>query len=198
MHMLAAPNSWAADDLERLPEDDGNKYEIVDGRLLVTPAPSLAHEAVLNELAARIRAYVGPQVRAHASAQALGQLFHRNDLKFDDCNCVDPDLSVVRVSLPVGTLTWRDVPRPLLIVEVLSKSTRTHDLVGKAALYAREGIPLAWIVDHRERVVHVVRPGAAIERCAAVLEWHPEGRSTPLSVNLPAFFNAVIGPPISV
>lgn len=186
MPMLATPHIWTADDLDRLPEDDGNKYEVVDGRLLVTPAPSLAHEAVLIEMARRIRAY--------CDAGAIGTVFHRNDLKFDEHNLVDPDLSVVRVALPVGALTWRDVPHPMLVVEVLSRSTRTHDLVWKAALYARERIPLAWIVDHRERVVHVVRPGLATQRHDASLEWHPTGATVPFRMDLAAFFDAVIGP----
>ena len=186
MQMLTSQHLWTADDLDRLPDDDGNKYEVVAGRLLVTPAPSLAHEVVLNMLRRRIEAYV--------DAAGIGTTFSRNDLKFDKQNRVDPDLSVVRVALPVGELTWRDVPHPMLVVEVLSRSTRTHDLVWKAALYAREQIPLAWIVDHRERVVHVVRPGHPVARQHAVLQWHPEGAPAPLSIDLAALFDGTVGP----
>ena len=188
MHMAAAPHVWTADDLDRLPENDGNKYELVDGRLLVTPAPSMAHEAVVNEVAARLRTY--------AARFALGTVFHRNDLKFDENNRVDPDLSVVPVTGPVGDRTWATAPRPLLVVEVLSRSTRTHDLVWKADLYARENIPDCWIVDHRERVVHLVQParhGRAAERVTTKLEWRAAGGAEPLVIDLPAFFDAVIG-----
>jgi Uma2 family endonuclease len=186
MHMAAAPFTWTADDLDRLPYDDGNKYELVDGRLLVTPAPSLPHEAVIIEVAARLRVY--------AARFGLGSVFHRNDLKFDAHNRVDPDLSVVLVPFPVGTLTWATAPRPILVVEVLSRSTRTHDLVWKADLYAREGIPDCWIVDHRERAVHLVRPGHSTERITTRLEWRPAGVVEPLTIDLPAFFDSVIGP----
>lgn len=186
MPMLASPHAWTAADLDRLPDDDRNKYEVVDGRLLVTPAPSLAHEAILNVLRSRLERY--------CEQTGIGTTFSRHDLRFDERNRVDPDLSVVAVTLPVGTRTWRDVPRPLLVVEALSRSTRTHDLVWKAALYAREGIPLAWIVDHPARTVHVIRPGREPVRTEETLEWHPDGAPAPFTLDLPAFFTAVIGP----
>ncbi len=182
---MAAPTKpWTSDDLDLLP-DDGNKYEVVDGQLLVSPAPSLAHEAVLLELAERVRAYC----RAHR----LGQAFPRNDLRFDNTNRVDPDLSVVPVFPPIPeSLTWATAPRPLLVVEVLSRSTRTHDLIWKRELYGREGIPVTWIVDFRERVVHVIRPGSVDVAERGRLVWHPAGAGEPLVIELPGFFEAVL------
>lgn len=185
MPMAAQTKPWTSDDLDLLP-DDGNKYEVVDGQLLVSPAPSLAHEAVLLELAERVRAY--------CRANRLGQAFPRNDLRFDDANRVDPDLSVVPVFPPIPeSLTWATAPRPLLVVEVLSRSTRTHDLRWKRELYRREGIPLTWMVDSRARVVHVIRPGSVDVAERGRLVWHPAGAGEPLVIELPGFFEAVLG-----
>ena len=184
MRMLATPHVWTADDLDRLP-DDGNKYEVVDGRLLVTPAPSLAHEEVLRQLRRLLELYL--------DRHGLGGVFPRNDLKFDEHNRVDPDLSIVAVFPPIGSRTWRDVPRPMLVVEVLSRSTRTHDLVWKRELYRREGIATCWIVDHRKREVHVVRPGLVDELVTGRLSWAAPGVAEAFELDLPEFFDAVIG-----
>jgi Uma2 family endonuclease len=185
MGMAGTAEKWTADDLDRLP-DDGNKYKIVNERLLVTPAPSLRHEVVLNALADRLRAYV--------RANGVGQVFTRNDLRFDGRNRVDPDLSVVRVPLPPGDMTWHSAPRPVLVVEVLSPSTRAHDLGWKARLYSRETIPAVWIVDHEERVIRVIGEGAAMPTVAAMLSWHPVGAAEPFTLDVAEFFASALGP----
>lgn len=52
------PRRWTVPDLERLP-NDGNRYEIIDGTLYVTPAPSLTHQRAGAELYAELRTYLG-------------------------------------------------------------------------------------------------------------------------------------------
>jgi Uma2 family endonuclease len=51
MHMALKARRWTRSDLDRLP-DDGNRYEVIDGQLLVTPPPSVAHEEIVASLAA--------------------------------------------------------------------------------------------------------------------------------------------------
>ena len=85
MAMPAAPRRWTLDDLDRLP-DDGNKYEVVRGRLFVTPAPAPRHEVVLARLARILEPYV--------DARKLGQVYRpRAVIRFEDSE-VEPDLMV--------------------------------------------------------------------------------------------------------
>lgn len=183
MPMATTSRRWTADDLDQLP-DDGNRYEVVAGRLLVTPPPSPPHEAVVNALGRLLEAYV--------DSHALGAVFRRSDLRFDAHNRVDPDLSVIPIRRPGVPRAWRDAPRPVLLAEVLSPGTWRHDLEWKRDLYRQEQIPVAWIVDHEERRVHVVRPALDDVVVVERLVWQPEGAPVPFAIGLPAFFRQAL------
>lgn len=182
--MAAEAVLWTADDLDRLP-DDGNKYEVVDGRLLVNPPPSIAHERIVNTLRRLLENYV--------ETHRVGEVFSRNDLIFDGRNRVDPDLSVIPASGGARPRTWSEAPRPVLVVEVVSSSSRQHDLVWKRDLYDREGIPLVWIVDPEARVVHVLQPRRDDTVEGDSLTWRPSGAPAALLVALPALFAMALG-----
>ena len=66
MAMPAQPTEWAVDMVRALP-DDSNRYEVIDGELFVTPAPSIAHQRAVIELAL----LVAPYVRAHRIGEAV-------------------------------------------------------------------------------------------------------------------------------
>ena len=125
---------WTVDDLDRLP-DDGLQYELLDGLLLVTPAPVPVHQRVIGNLYLLLRAACPPGHEVF-----LAPLDWRPDLR----TSLQPDLLVVRKE-DVGPA---NVTAPLaLAVEVLSPSTRRKDLVLKRSKYEECGVSHYWIID---------------------------------------------------
>jgi len=103
MPMAQSTTQWTLDRLHSLP-DDGNKYEIVHGELLVTPAPAPMHETI----AARLTRLLDPYVAAHG----LGYVYHPRAVFRRHGSEVEPDL-IVRPGRPdvvaEDTLTWEPV-----------------------------------------------------------------------------------------
>jgi Uma2 family endonuclease len=134
MTSIPVDDSFTADDLDSLP-DDGQRYELVDGELLVTPSPRMIHQVAVLELAHVLRAAVPAGLRVLVAPM---------DVRLSMRLQVQPDVLVIHD----GPL---DVPRveevPLLVVEVLSRTTRSRDLVTKRRAYEGAGIPSYWLVD---------------------------------------------------
>ena len=133
---------FTVDDLEGFP-DDGNRYELIDGLLLVTPAPGWPHQEMGGELFFQLR------VRCPADLRVLPAPFAVRTAADSE---VQPDIVVARFT----DLTEKNLPvAPLLAVEVLSRSTRLKDLNLKKAHYERIGVASYWILDPG-------RPGGAL------------------------------------
>lgn len=170
---------WTLDELHSLPED-GNKYEVVDGKLFVTPAPTDMHETIAARLARVLDPYV--------ERQGLGYVYRpRAVFRVQRRSEVEPDLMVRRPNETPGR-AWEDAPIPALIVEVLSPYTRRRDQVQKRAFYLRSGIPEYWVIDPDERTVRVVRPDAEDRVEAHRVVWHPAGASEALTIDVNALF----------
>ena len=173
---------WTRADLARLP-DDGNRYEVLDGQLLVTPQASHDHQRVALELAMLLGRYV----RRHDVAYVVGPgavPFKKNELQ--------PDVQVIPG--PRRSATWDSVPAPILVVEVLSASTRHRDFGVKLDAYVgRVRVPAVWVVDHRKREVHVIARGGEPRIERQTLEWLAPGAPEPLRIELPAFFKDALG-----
>lgn len=180
--MAQTTHGWTLEELHRLP-DDGNKYELVRGELFVTPPPSVGHEELASLLARILDAYV--------AAAGLGRVYRpRAVLRALDSE-VEPDLMV---RAPTGrNADWADAPVPILVVEILSDSTRRRDRVQKREFYVDAGVPEYWIIDGQERIIRVVRPGRADVLAAESLEWHPLGAGAPLVVDVQNFFREALG-----
>jgi Uma2 family endonuclease len=173
---------WTRADLARLP-DDGNRYEVLDGALLVTPQASLAHQRVALRLAMAIETYVANYGVAHVVGPGAVP-FGKNELQ--------PDIQVIPGHPRLGN--WADAPAPILVVEVLSRSTERRDLGIKLDAYMdRVHVPTVWIVDQKQREVHICVRGAPprIERQS--LEWQAPDAPEPLRIDLPAFFVSALG-----
>lgn len=124
-------------DLDALP-DDGHRYELIDGSLIVTPAPATRHQRAVSSLLVTLRATCPAELDA---------LVAPLDVTLTDDTVLQPDLLVARRA----DFTDRDLPvAPLLAVEVLSPSTRTIDLTLKRARYEAAGCPSYWVVDPEE------------------------------------------------
>jgi Uma2 family endonuclease len=121
-------------DLDGTP-DDGHRYELIDGALLVTPAPSPRHQFGLAALHLLLAAACPAELRV---------LVAPLDVVLGDDTVVQPDLLVARRA----DFTERDLPvAPLLAVEILSPSTRRIDLMLKRSRYEAAGCASYWVVD---------------------------------------------------
>jgi len=127
-------HDWTVDDLDALPED-GLRYELVDGVLLVSAAPSYLHQLALTNLIVLL---------ATRCPHPLQTLVAPVDVRFSPTRQLQPDLIV----LPDQQRGGPDVrPVPLLVVEVLSPSTRAVDLTLKRHVFEQGGIASYWLLD---------------------------------------------------
>ena len=139
MHMPTLKRRWTADDLRDLP-DDGNRYEVIDGELFVTPAPSWEHQRAAAELYSLIAAYLQREPYGDV-------LIAPADVPFSRTRSVQPDLFVVPLVGGRRPRKFEDVGRLLLAVEILSPSTARADRVSKRVLFRDEGVSEYWVVD---------------------------------------------------
>ena len=139
-------------DLEAMP-DDGHRYELIDGSLIVSPAPRVRHQDVVGNLHLLLRAACPPGLKVMLAPLAVALA--------DDTE-VQPDLLVA----PRSQFTERELPgAPLLAVEVLSPSTRRVDLLLKRDRFESAGVASYWLVDPDEPsiVVLELRGGSYVE-----------------------------------
>lgn len=129
------------DDLESAP-DDGHRYELLDGTLLVTPGPAWNHQTVGLALAIRLENACPPGLRVLLAPFAV--TFGREDTE------LQPDVFVARYS----DMRDKNLPAaPVLAVEVLSPSTNLIDRNLKKAAYERFGVESYWLVDPGARTL---------------------------------------------
>lgn len=99
----------------------------------------------------------------------------------------EPDLFVRSQGPRIGN-DWQKAPLPILLVEVLSPSTRRRDFNQKRSFYGDIGIPDYWNIDPEERVAHVFSRGQKSRIEHDQLRWRPKDASEPLSISLPELF----------
>ncbi|MGI8648460.1 MAG: Uma2 family endonuclease [Mycobacteriales bacterium] len=135
--MHRATNDWTVADLENLP-NDGLQYELIDGVLIVSPAPIPLHQRAVGKLFTVLNSGCPPELEV---------FFAPLDFQPNFRTSVQPDVLVVRVAdLGEKNLTVA----PLLAVEVLSPSTRRKDLVLKRSVYQDAGVAAYWVFDPDE------------------------------------------------
>lgn len=162
----AATKEWTYEMLEALPED-GSRYEIIDGELLVSAAPVWDHQEVIWKLAVALDPYL-------TQCGTLYGVFAPADVIFADRNVVQPDLFVVPLVDGKKPRTVEGTGSMLLAVEVLSPSTARTDRVTKRALYQRFNVAEYWIIDADSRLVDRWRPGdSRPEVLSEFIEWQP-------------------------
>jgi Uma2 family endonuclease len=145
---------WTVDDLDRLP-DDGLQYELLDGLLLVTPAPSFLHQRVAGNLFVLLR---------QACPPGLEVFFAPADWRPDRGTSLQPDVLVIRDE---DFRTQHVTAPPVLAVEVLSPATRRKDQLLKRSTYEELGVRSYWIVDPQEPSVLAVELEGGRYRTAA-------------------------------
>jgi Uma2 family endonuclease len=180
-HMgMAAPIYYTADMVRAMP-DDGNRYEVVYGELLVTPAPRPWHQVLVHRLSLALGLYL----RSHPVGVLLTS---PADISWGRDVLVQPDLFVVS-SDEARTLTWSRMRTLLLVAEVLSPSSARADRFLKRLRYREAGVPLYWVVDGDERSVEIWTPSddfPVLEHERLV--WHPEAAREPFELSLRELF----------
>lgn len=142
----SVPRKFTYADLANFP-DDHLRREIIDGRLFVTPSPSIRHQGA--------QAHVFGALYNYAEAHGGKAFSAPCDVHFDNSNTVEPDvfylsanqLSQLKENFLEGA--------PELVVEVSSPSTRRVDLSEKLALYERFAVPNYWFVDLKSEQILV-------------------------------------------
>jgi len=179
--MAMAAKHWTAADLATLP-DDGNRYEIIDGELFVTPSPAWGHQNISGRLFLRLARYLEGRTMGHA-------MFAPADVDFSDDTVVEPDLFVVPLVDGREPARYADVRHLLLAIEILSPSTARRDRALKRRVYQREGVDEYWIVDADAQVVERWRPGDdRPEILSERLEWRPDDVAPALVIELAELF----------
>jgi Uma2 family endonuclease len=169
---------WSVDDVWALP-DDGNRYEVVDGELLVTPSPRRAHQLVAGEFFHELRAWLkGP-------GRSVGVVFMAPvDVVLDPHTLVQPDVVVLPALDRAALLAEGPAPTPLLAIEVLSRGTGRHDRLTKRPRFQRSGIE-CWLVDIDAPCVEQwSRTAETPVVCIDQLTWAPEGATEPFHMAL--------------
>ena len=184
MAMPGMVRRWTRQEVQALPED-GNRYELFDGELLVSPSSGLRHQLAIT----RLWELLQPFVAAHSLGVVLTS---PADLSLGGEQLSQPDLFVLP-SLP-HNLTWAETVLPLLVVEILSPATARHDRLVKRRRFQRARVPEYWIVDLDARVVERWRPDdERPEVLVETLEWRPAGPDPVLTVDLASYFTAITG-----
>jgi len=145
MAMAISVPLYTVDDLQRFP-DDGNRYELLDGVLLVTPQAAAVHQIVASRIQTELAAALQKPGLAHVVGPGAVVRRPRTQLQ--------PDILVYPARFSPKT-DWRKITEHWLAVEVLSRSSRVYDREFKRDAYFALGLERVWLVDWRDRSVEV-------------------------------------------
>ncbi len=156
---------WTTTDIDLLPENEGTRYEIVDGELFMTRAPHWRHQETCGNIYLELKNW--------SRSSGLGRATINPGILFTDTDNVIPDVvwaSNERLAVlldEAGHLTGA----PELVVEVLSPGTENErrDREAKLKLYSSRGVQEYWIADWRLQQVEVYRRESAILGLMATL-----------------------------
>ncbi|MEW6210006.1 MAG: Uma2 family endonuclease [Acidobacteriota bacterium] len=139
------------DDLDAMPED-GNRYELIEGEILMSRAPGITHQQVLTNLMESFLLYL--------AQNRIGRILPGPGLIFDKYNAVIPDLIFVSNERRDQIISGeRLIAAPELVVEILSPGTENErrDRNIKRRLYARFGVEEYWLIDPENQQAEIYR-----------------------------------------
>lgn len=156
---------WTTTDLDLLPENEGTRYEIINGELFMTRAPHISHQRTCFNICQELESW--------SRSRGLGQAVINPGILFSESDNVIPDVIWItneRLDIlldEAGHLTGA----PELVVEVLSAGTENErrDREAKLKLYASRGVQEYWIADWRLQQVEVYRRENATLKLSATL-----------------------------
>ncbi|HWH53315.1 MAG TPA: Uma2 family endonuclease [Gemmatimonadaceae bacterium] len=173
---------WHADDARDLQREDHAwpRYEVIDGELLVTPAPRRIHQFAIGELHLELGTYL----RGNREVQVW---LSPADVQLEPDTTVQPDIFVA----PRGErgMGWIGIRSLLLAIEVLSPASLKHDRSIKRRFYQRHRVGEYWIVDtDAQQLERWLPDDARPEIMTDRIEWTAPGATAPLIIDLEALF----------
>ena len=185
--MPALRSDWTVEMVRGLP-DDGNRYEVIDGALLVSPAPTMLHQRAVRELVTLLLPYV--------NTIGLELFFAPTAVTWSATTEVQPDLLVLPRLAGRQAERFEDVGVLDLAIEIISPSTVRTDRFTKRREYQRRNVPEYWIVDPASRSVERWRPDdEEPEILFDQLSWQPRVGVPAMTIDLATYFRAVFGVP---
>jgi Uma2 family endonuclease len=179
---------WTYPEFARLPSEGSTRYEVIDGELVVTPAPALRHQEIVTHLVWLLYGFV----REHQLGKVFGSPV---DVLFADGDYVEPDIVFVQAGRS-DVLTERGVEGPPdLVAEVLSPATAARDRGVKLERYGLYGVQEYWVVDPDQRTIEVWKPARdahapVVHQGADILRWTPFAGGPTLEIALPELFGS--------
>lgn len=167
--------------------DDGKRYELISGELVVTPSPRGVHQVTVFELAMKIHVLLERTGAGHI-------LWSPADISLGEDEVLQPDLFVYRTATGRRLRDWDEIRGLVLVIEVLSPSTARYDRQLKRRRYQRARVPEYWIVDIDSRLIERWRPDdERPEILEERLTWQPEPGAEALDLDLTALFAELWG-----
>lgn len=175
-------SGWTYAEFARLPSEGGDRHEVIDGALVVTPAPALRHQRIATDLVTLLNSFV----RSHD----LGEVFAGPvDVLFAEGDYLQPDIIFVGKERS-HLLSDRGVEGPPdLVVEIASPSTADRDRGIKLERYRLFGVAEYWVVDPDARTVEVWKLAEGAEKprvlgASDTLRWQPAGGTAEFDVEV--------------
>jgi Uma2 family endonuclease len=181
MRLLRPAANWTVKMLDAIPED-GNRYELIDGELLVNGGPGTLHRSAFLKLLLILDAYA----RRHALATASISLL---SLDLSGPRIERPDAIVSRPVEGQSPDDWSEVDLLLALDSLDPRYGHSDDdLCGRYAPLVR--VPEYWVLDVDRGAVWVSKPGDKgwPKEIDGRLEWQPDPAIPPLIIDLPEFF----------
>jgi Uma2 family endonuclease len=172
---------YTLDDLESFP-NDGQRYELLAGVLLVTPAPVPAHQVVATRITIALGGAVQGVEGVHVACP--GAVYAPPDTGLEP--------NVLVFGAPAGLpKSWREVREWWLAVEVFSPSSRIYDRDFRRDAYLTLGVREVWLVDLEARRVFVSTPAAREVPVTELLPWHRPEPGVARDIDLGEVFRGV-------
>lgn len=167
-------------ELDQFP-DDGNRYELLSGTLIVTPAPKSGHQGVI----ARLAALFAKQVLAGTVG-----LFAPGVVKVSFDTQLEPDLLLTTPAFTPG-MPWEQCEDHWLAVEAFSPSSRVYDREHECATYLRHGVRQVWLIDIEAKTIETFTNHNSSRLVRDALNWQSPDKSILVRVNLAQIFRGI-------
>lgn len=172
---------YTVTDLEAFP-NDGNRYELLDGLLLVTPMASAPHQAISFRL--------GTMLSQALLGERFARIFTPGVVTLPPLVHLKPDLLVTPARFPVTT-PWIEITEHWLAAEIISRSSRKYDRDFKRDAYIKLGVQEVWLVDFYDKSVEVCRAVGEGEVVRDGFDWHVPALSLHTAIDLEALFQGL-------